>query len=119
MTIGMMRDRIAFDKREDLSANSPPGDGHGNMEGDWQEQFTRYARLRPKFGGEEIMASRLQGVQPYTITVRFDSKTRTIGPGWRARNVADGTIYAITAPVTNPDEKKKFIEITVTAGQVA
>lgn len=118
MTAGPMRDRIAFDKREDLSTNSPAGDGHGNMEGDWEEQFERWGRLRPKLGGEQVMASRLQGVQPFTITVRFDNETRLIKSDWRARNVADDTIYAILS-VMNPDEKKKYIELTVTAGEVA
>lgn len=118
MTAGPLRSRIAFDKREDLSANSPPGDGHGNEEGDWEEQFVRNARLRPKLGGEQVMASRLQGIQPYTITVRFDSETRLIQTSWRARNEADGIIYAILG-ITNPDEKRKYIELTVQAGAVA
>src|SRR5688572_5318326 len=73
MSAGELRERIAFDRRALIS------DGYGNEQGDWEEQFIRWGRLRPRLGGEQVMAARLQGVQPYTIKVWFDNKTRQIG----------------------------------------
>jgi SPP1 family predicted phage head-tail adaptor len=112
MTAGPLKERIAFDQRVVTV------DGYGNEQGDWQQQFIRSARLHPRLGGEQVMASRLQGIQPYTITVRYDDETKTIETDWRARNIEDGKVYAILG-IVNPDERKRWIELEVRSGSVA
>ena len=76
--------KVRFDIRADLSADSPPDDGYGNVDGGWQQQFTRRAEIKPLQGGESVMASRLDGRQPVLIIVRRDSETKTITTDWRA-----------------------------------
>lgn len=112
MSAGELRERIAFDRRAIVS------DGYGNEQGDWQEQFVVHARIRPLRGGEQVMASRLQGVQPVIIKVRVSSWTRQIEPDWRARDVRTNVVYALK-PKANSDEKGKYFEILATAGEVA
>jgi head-tail adaptor len=111
VTAGELRERVAFDRRALVS------DGYGNEEGDWEEQFVEPARIRPLRGGEQVMASRLQGVQPVIIKVRVSSKTRQIETDWRARDVRTNVIYALHT-TANTDEKKKYFEILATAGEV-
>jgi SPP1 family predicted phage head-tail adaptor len=112
---GALRERVSFDRREDLSGDSPPGDAYGNVEGNWQEQFTVAARIIPRLGGEEVMAARLAGRQPYTIRVRSSSDTRRISTDWRARNARDGIVYNIRA-VSNVDERNVFLDLLCEAG---
>ncbi len=80
------------------------------------EQFVEPARLEPRVGSETVIASRLQGLQPYTMTVRSNERTRTITPAWRARNKRTGVLYAIKAAV-NIDERNQWIELLVVQGE--
>jgi len=116
MAAGPMRERLAFDKREDLSTTSPAGDGHGNVEGAWQEQFVCAARLEPLRGGEQIVADRLAGVQGFRVTIRNSIQAALVTTAWRARDARLGTIYNIRAIVT--DEKKAYREAICEAGVV-
>lgn len=110
-----LRERFAFDARPDLTSDSPPSDGYGNVEGDFEEQFSVAARLRPLRGGESVLASRLSGVQPVIIQVRVSDNTRMITTAWRARDVRRGTLYNITA-ISNMDERNEFFDILATSG---
>lgn len=110
MTQRLMRRRIAFQTR-----NVSP-DGAGNVETTgWTPQFTRAAQVRPKLGGEEVTAARLQGTQPVTITVRSDSQTRTIATTWRANDQRNGIAYDIKS-ISNPDQKNIYLELMCVAG---
>lgn len=141
MTAGQLgRRKVAFDNRgSQISGGTPPaagapfgmllmmlgnggvgspltaGDGYGNFEDAWAEQFQRSARIRPLIGGEQVLASRLAGVQPYIITVRRDSQTKLVTTGWRVRDVSDAVEFNITA-IINKDEKNRYLDMMATAG---
>lgn len=116
MTVaGQLNRRLTFQAR----AAIPSGDGAGNYEGDWADQFTVSARVLPRFGGETVLASRLTGTQPVTITVRSSSDTRRITADWRAIDAREGTVYAITSPAMDPAEDGAFLEMMATTGRAA
>lgn len=108
-----LRARIAFDKRLTVD------DGFGNEESSFEEQFVVWARVAPAAGREQVLASRLQGIQPVEITVWDASQTRQIGTDWRARDVKSGVTYAITAPPMKPDATKRDLVISATSGVAA
>jgi head-tail adaptor len=93
-------------------------DGYGGVVVGFAEQFVEPARLEPRVGSETVIASRLQGLQPYTMTVRSNERTRTITPAWRARNKRSGVVYAIKAAV-NIDERNQWIELLVVQGEAS
>lgn len=115
MSASELRERLAFDARADLNLNSPAGDGYGNTEGDWQEQFRLFARVQPMKGGETVMASRLTGAQPVIIKVRYSNHAATITTGWRARDVRSGAEYNIRG-IANMDEKRDYLDILAETG---
>lgn len=109
---GSLSELVAFE------AEVEGDDGFGGVILGWSEVFTEHARLKPMRGNEEIIASRLQGLQPYTMTVRSNDRTRTITPAWRARNKRTGGLYAIKAAV-NIDERNQWIELLVMQGDAS
>lgn len=105
---GSLSERIIFQQR--LAVD----DGYGGTHEDWQDIFTDNARLMPRMGSETVIASRLQGIQPYTLTVRSHTQTRQVTPAWQAKNARTGETYDI-ATVVNIDERNAWIEMLVTA----
>jgi head-tail adaptor len=98
-------------------------DGFGNMVpgGEFETQFHlpdgTWANLKPLRGSETVMASRLEGRQPYIITVRSSTDTRQVNEAWRIveKNNAD-RIYAIKGPPTDPDNKRTRLEFLCELG---
>lgn len=82
---GRLKSRVRFEKR---SAALP--DAYGTVEGDWVEQFTRRAEVKPLKGAESVIAARLQGRQPAVMVVRRDSETKAITTDWRAVEIMPG-----------------------------
>lgn len=109
---GSLSERIGFE------AEVEGDDGYGGVLVGFAEQFVEPARLEPRVGSETVIASRLQGLQPYTMTVRSNERTRTITPAWRARNKRSGVVYAIKAAV-NIDERNQWIELLVVHGEAS
>ncbi|WP_367354192.1 head-tail adaptor protein [Agrobacterium pusense] len=109
---GSLSERIGFE------AEVEGDDGYGGVVVGFQEQFIEPARLEPRVGSETVIASRLQGVQPFTMTVRSNERTRTITPAWQARNKRTGVVYAIKAAV-NIDERNQWIELLVVQGEAS
>lgn len=107
---GSLSERIGFE------AEVEGDDGYGGVVVGFAEQFVEPARLEPRVGSETVIASRLQGLQPYTMTVRSNERTRTITQAWRARNKRTGVLYAIKAAV-NIDERNQWIELLVVQGE--
>lgn len=78
-----MRERVTFQRRIDTGY---PGDY-----GEWTDQFTLAARLKPRLtGNESIDAARMNSLQPYVLTVRLDARTRAVTPDWRAYDARRG-----------------------------
>ncbi|OVE92235.1 head-tail adaptor protein [Agrobacterium tumefaciens] len=109
---GSLSERIGFE------AEVEGDDGYGGVVVGFAEQFVEPARLEPRVGSETVIASRLQGLQPYTMTVRSNERTRAVTPAWRARNKRFGVVYAIKAAV-NIDERNQWIELLVVQGEAS
>jgi hypothetical protein len=108
---GSLRARLNFQRRE------VSDDGFGNpVTGDFATVFTDAVDLIPRMGSEAVMASRLQGVQPYTARVRASSWTRQITPAWRAVDARSGAVYAIVSPFVDLDQKGAYLEGLLTVG---
>jgi SPP1 family predicted phage head-tail adaptor len=109
MPSGELRERLTFSRRAVTS------DGYGNTEGDWEEQFTVWGRVRPRLGGEEVMAARLSGRSVATITLRYSEQTALIDSDWRAVNANSGEVWNIRSAI-NPDERRRYIELLAEKG---
>lgn len=105
---GSLRELFAFDHRP----LTP--DGYGNSEGEFAEQFRAAAGLQSLKGTEAVMASRLEGKQPYILTVRYSAQTAQVTPDWRCRNARTGVAYAITTHV--PRSRKDYIDLIIVEG---
>ncbi|MHA6645636.1 phage head closure protein [Mesorhizobium sp. A623] len=88
-TASDLRDRVSLEKEEEVD------DGYGGVTGQWVAQFERDACILLSKGGETVIASRLQSIQPALIIVRFDAETSTITADWRLIEVRSGTTYNI------------------------
>jgi head-tail adaptor len=110
MTIGQLRERVAFEAR------AADDDGMGNPEsGAFAEVYRCAARIVPKMGGETVLAARLTGAQPMLITVRSCAALKAIGTDWRIRDVRKDIVYDVRA-ISNPDERREFLEILAVSG---
>lgn len=71
-----LRDKVRFERR------SNKANVGGVIKSDWvrlgQPEETRSARVQARMGGEGVLAARLTATQPFEITVRYDSLTRTL-----------------------------------------
>ena len=101
---------MRFERR----ADSP--DDYGNEMGDWQPHIKPiWAEVKPLRGGEEVLASKLQGRAIYELLVRSSSETRTITVGDRAIKERTGEAFNIRS-VENRDMRNKFLTITCETG---
>ncbi|SEQ33143.1 phage head-tail adaptor, putative, SPP1 family [Faunimonas pinastri] len=112
ITSGQLRERVRLERR------TPQKDGFGNSVSAWQAQFERRAAVQMMRGGEEVLASRLEGVQPATIVLRFDEKTRAITADWRAIHLRDDGSEREFAIQTAEDMegRRQWITLTCKAG---
>nr|WP_313011930.1 phage head closure protein [Brucella intermedia] len=109
ITANALRDRVRLEKREEID------DGYGNTYGQWVPQFERDACILPSKGGETVIASRLQSVQPALIIVRFDTETATITPTWRLIETRSGTVYNIRT-AADMERRRRFITLLCESG---
>ncbi len=109
---GSLSDLVRFERREDVLTDD------GNVQGDWVAQFTEPCRLMAKLGGEGVFASRVQGTQPFIMTVRSSTRTRAVDGSWRAVNARTGAIYNIKTSV-NIDERNAYLELLVVEGEAS
>lgn len=107
---GALSERVAFLEPDNID------DGYGGITTGYVERFQGAARLAPRLGSEPVIASRLQGVQPFLLTVRSSTATRAVTPAWRVRNVRTGRTYNIKTAV-NVDERNAYIEMLVVEGE--
>lgn len=105
---GSIRELLAFDKRVNVD------DGHGNTTADFAEVFRAAGAFLALKGSESVMAARLEGRQPYIVTVRHSAATAAVTTDWRIRDVRSGAAYAITA--ATPRARKDYIDMICTAG---
>lgn len=101
--------RYSFQKREEK-----PIDDLGNVEDDWVEQFQTRASRKWMRGGEQVLASRLSGVQPAIITVRLNPDTSKICSFWRCVDQYTGEGYNIMT--VEPSENRQYIDLLIQSG---
>lgn len=110
MGVSELRERVAFEKR------SAVDDGSGNSEsGAYVEQFRCAAQIEPMKGTERVLAARLAGISPVTITIRYSKQASLIGTSWRITNTRTGVRFNIRSDV-NADQHKRFITIVAESG---
>lgn len=106
---GDLRDRVGFYKRGttgDPDASPPTfDDGYGNTVGEFSAtaEFSVAANIKPRLGGEAVLAGRLTGQNLVNITVRQSDDTSSITTDWRAKNERSGELYNIRS-IIDPDE---------------
>jgi head-tail adaptor len=76
----------AFDTRARFERRVlQPADAFGNvLPAVWTAMHTRWVRLRPEFGREQIEAGRLESTARAVLTVRRDADTACVAADWRA-----------------------------------
>lgn len=94
MQAGDLCSRVGFYKREDLSDSSPDT---GNLEGEFPDEpeFTSKAMIKPRLGGEGVLAGRLSGRHLVNITVRNCDQVAEVNEEWKARDMRKGVDYNI------------------------
>lgn len=109
---GGLRFRLHFQKR------GTDDDGFGNpVAGPYETVFTQRAKMIARMGTETVMASRLQGVQPYTVRIRYSAQAAEVTADWRIVDARNGRVFAIKAPPVNVDGENRWIEILAAEGE--
>jgi head-tail adaptor len=101
MEAGELRSRIGFY----LPVSSD--DGYGNTASGFgaNPTYTVSTNIKPRLGGESVLAGRLTGTNLVNITVRQSSNTRTVTTAWLVKDERSGVIYNIRS-IIDPDEGK-------------
>ncbi len=102
---GDLRRKVGFYKRGEIGADSPPAPDYGNSETEFpaEPEFTCRANIKPRLGGESVLASRLTGTNLVNITVRQSINTAMVDTAWRAKDERSGEIFNIRS-IIDPDE---------------
>lgn len=118
---GALRSYIHFQNRGEVD------DGFGNMVpgGEFVTQFSVYANFRSLLRGsaagvEDVFADRLQGNQPYVVTVRKMAALDEVTTAWRIVDARseDNTgkflrVFNIKSPPTDSTNGYKWLEFIV------
>lgn len=101
MRAGDLRSRVGF------YAPVAADDGYGNTNAPFAATatFTVAANIKPKLGGEQVLAGRLSGTNLVNITVRRSTQTKTVTDAWLAKDARSGVPYNIRS-IIDPDEGK-------------
>lgn len=108
---GRLIERVSFQRRDDLD------DGAGNTVGAWTPVFERSAQFVMRPGSEEFTAARLEGRQPVTIIVRFDSQTSAVDGSWRIVDVRSGKTYAVRSG-EDMDRRRQWMSFVCEGGSL-
>lgn len=110
MAAGRLNQRITF--RSEVQAS----DGAGGYGLTWTDLTTVWGSFKPQRGSEKVEAGRLAENLAGVMRIRSSATTRQIAAGYIA--VMDGDTYNIRS-VSNPDQRNRFLEMTVERGGVA
>lgn len=113
---GELKGLFSFQKKtdgDDGLGGTTPGTGP------FAEVFKDYGRLISLTGSETIIAGRLSGRQPYRLTVRSNTNTRTIDPSWQVVDSRSPIkVYAILSPVSDSDMGNAWLDMLIAVGPV-
>lgn len=109
---GDLRHKLGFFEKK------PTDDGYGNVELKFSDtpDFTVFGKTQARFGGEAVLAERLQDHQTYTIVVRQSSLTDPVNASWMIKDINEGTIWAILSGPVDPDDSGAFYEFLCQTG---
>jgi hypothetical protein len=109
---GPLSHKVGFFKR------SVTDDGYGNERTAFSDtpEFEAHAGVRAKFGGETVLADRLEGNQICTITVRQSSRFDQVTSEWMAKDMREGTIWSIRSGPVDPDDGGAYYEFLCQTG---
>lgn len=112
MQAGDLRERFGFYPRTRQAI-----DAYGNEEAAVSENpaFVVWAALRPKLGGEEVLAARLVGKNSANITVRRSPDTAKVTAGWVAEDQSTKEKWNIRS-VVDPDGSGAWVEMLAEKG---
>ncbi|MCB4861970.1 head-tail adaptor protein [Sphingobium sp. PNB] len=111
---GQLRDLLTIRRKSQIS------DGMGGFRSQWDDVLTNIpARITATRGGEAVNAQRLNGHQPFEITVRLCADTQTITSADIAVNARTGTTYNIKWISSLEEGRKSFLLILAQAGEVS
>lgn len=115
MQAGDLRARVGFYQRENSS------DGYGNNQADFtaDPEFIVAANIKPRLGGEAVLAGRLTGQNLVNITLRQSDDTSSITVDWRAKDERSGQIYNIRSiidPYEHTAQHGRFWEMLCEKG---
>lgn len=112
---GDLHGLYSFQKRGDGN------DGLGGIfpgQGPFAEVFKSAGRLVPLTGSETIIAGRLEGRQPYRLTIRSHAAARTIDASWHIVDVRTGKGYYVKSPISDADMHNQWLDMLVQEGGV-
>ncbi len=113
-TSGALRGRVHLQQR----TTEPDPWGGDDIPGDFATVGTVACEFVPLRGSETVIASRLQGIQPYVVRVRQSAVTRAVDETWQLVDARDEKrVFAIKAPPTDPDQKRAWLEFLVEQGR--
>ncbi len=109
MSIGQLRDRVAFHRLDSTA------DDYGNVSSGYSATafLTVWGGFKPERGRERLEAGRLEASHAGVLTVRSSSDTRGVTEADQVR--IDGVAYQIRT-IANPDRRGRFLEMTVERG---
>lgn len=114
---GDLRRKVGFYKRAAAGA----GTDYGNPEAAFPDtpEFSCAATIKPRLGGEGVLAARLTGTNLVNITVRKSSRTVLVDSAWRCQDERTDVIYNIRSvidPYEHTADHGKFLEMLCEKG---
>jgi Phage head-tail joining protein len=112
-----LRSLVGFYQRQTV----PDVPDTGNEQTDFPDvpTFTCAANIKPRLGGENVLASRLTGVNLVNITVRRTTQTAAVDTAWRAKDERSGAIYNVRSvidPFEHTADHDRFLEMLCEKG---
>jgi head-tail adaptor len=93
-------------------------DGYGNLQQSFVEQFRCHAGYAVVRGTEDVQASRLEGIQPMMVRVRWEKATTAlIKPDWRMHDLRTDEVFALRSVSRTPD--RGYVELLAVLGVAA
>jgi SPP1 family predicted phage head-tail adaptor len=107
MPAGRLNKRVAFQRAVKVA------DGGGGSTTTWETFLTVWGGFFPERTRERLEAGRLESAVAGRLTVRSSDDTRALTTAHRV--VIDGYAHQIHA-IVNPDQRDKYLDLTVERG---
>lgn len=101
--------RVSFQKRV-----AQGNDGLGNVLSPFVEQFQTRVAIKYLRGGEDVMASRLEGRQPAIATALQSSNIDLVSPDWRMVDVRTNDVWNVRS--AEPMQNRRYVDFLIERG---